>query len=247
MFFFHLYIIRHNNSCVSIVFGIQLQQNLCRSPVPSLWVCLCVSVTEGRGRNKHTCSSWQIKMNSVVLGSGSLFIIFHFTQRASQTSAAACHVKTLYQVLTAPPMHTHRMHGSYTLWLCSRPLPLTLLHMQGAYVAIYLTSTPSCTALSTLCLSPPLLFSHFSSGGKSVFLFFGLSPPPQSWLSSATCLPSRSTYTGAAFIPARGASSGIFCQKHACLREAEAMLKELSDLGCAQVCLLACFLDWGVF
>lgn len=176
-FLSHLYIIRHNNSCVSIVFGIQLQQNLCRSPVPSLWVCLCVSVTEGRGRNKHTCSSWQIKMNSVVLGSGSLFIIFHFTQRASQTSAAACHVKTLYQVLTAPPMHTHRMHGSYTLWLCSRPLPLTLLHMQGAYVAIYLTSTPSCTALSTLCLSPPLLFSHFSSGGKSVFLFFGLSPP----------------------------------------------------------------------
>lgn len=128
--------------------------------------------------NTQTCSSWQIKMNSVVLGSGSLFIIFHFTQRASQTSAAACHVKTLYQVLTAPPMHTHRTHGSYTLWVVLvAPLPLTLLHMQGAYVAIYLTSTPSCAALSTLCLSPPLLFSHFSSGGKSVFLFFGLSPP----------------------------------------------------------------------
>lgn len=67
------------------------------------------------------CSSWQIKMNSVVFGSGSSFIIFHFAQRASQTSAAACHVKTLYQALTAPPMHAHSTHGSCTLHLRSRP------------------------------------------------------------------------------------------------------------------------------
>ena len=170
-------------------------------------VCVCVSVTEGvAATNTHiqTCSSWQIKTNSVVLGSGSPFIIFHFTHRASQSSAAACHVKALYQVLTAPPMHTP--HAWLIHWLCSCPLPLTVLHMQGAYVAIYLTSTPSCTALSTLCLSPPLLFFHFSSGGKSVFLFFGLFP--QSWLSSATCLPSHSTFTGAAFIPAQGTLSG---------------------------------------
>lgn len=75
----------------------------------------------------HTgpCSSWQIKMNSVLFGSGSPFIIFHFAQRASQTSAAACHVKTLYQALTAPPMHTHAhahsTHGSYTLHLALTP------------------------------------------------------------------------------------------------------------------------------
>lgn len=137
------------------------------------------------------------------------------------------------------------MHGSYTLWLCSGPLPLTVLHMQGAYVAIYLTSTPSCTALSALCLSPPLLFSHFSSMGKSVFLFFGLFP--QSWLSSATCLLSHSTFTGAAFIPARGALSGFSVgSTHVCVSWSKAKGASFrSKLW--SVCLLACFLVWGKF
>lgn len=103
-------------------FHIQLQLDLCCPPVPSVRVCacacLCVSVTEGvAATNTHiqTCSSWQIKMNSVVFGSGSPFIIFHFTQRGSQTSAAACHVKTLYQALTAPPMHTPHAWLIHTL------------------------------------------------------------------------------------------------------------------------------------
>lgn len=104
---FRLHIIRHNNSCVSIVFESSCSRTCAVLQYPACG-CVCVLVLQ-RGvapTNTQTCSSWQIKMNSVVLGSGSLFIIFHFTQRASQTSAAACHVKTLYQVLTAPPMHT---------------------------------------------------------------------------------------------------------------------------------------------
>jgi len=99
-------------------------------------VCVCV---RGRGSDRlelstHTgpCSSWQIKMNSVVFGSGSSFIIFHFAQRASQTSAAACHVKTLYQALTAPPMHTHT-HTGYA-WLIHTSLELTPPARSPAYV-----------------------------------------------------------------------------------------------------------------
>lgn len=117
--------------------------------------------------------------------------------------------------------------------------------MQGAYVAIYLTSTPSCTALSTLCLSPPPLFSHFSSGGKSVFLFFGLFP--QSWLSSATCLLSHLTFTGAAFIPAQGALSGFSVRStHVCVSWSEAKGASIRS-RLWSVCLLACLLDWGTF
>lgn len=76
----------------------------------------------------QTCSSWQTKMNSVVFGSGSLFIIFHFAQRASRTSAAACHVKTLYQALTAPPMHarTHQHTPAHTVHMANTHAPLVL-------------------------------------------------------------------------------------------------------------------------
>lgn len=141
----------------------------------------------------HTgpCSSWQIKMNSVVLGSGASFIIFHFAQRASQTSAAACHVKTLYQALTAPPMHTHSTHGSYTLHLRSHP-PFSVLHMWGTYVVICLTSTPLSTTLCTQrCFLIPSssLISHLVSNHSSYS-----SVLPLIWLSWATCLLSHLTF-----------------------------------------------------
>lgn len=108
----------------------------CARPVLSsctVYVCSCLGgggiegVAVACWSCPHTgpCSSWQIKMNSVLFGSGSPFIIFHFAQCASQPSAAACHVKTLYQALTAPPMHTHHAHGSYTLDFCSHTLPST--------------------------------------------------------------------------------------------------------------------------
>lgn len=114
-------------------------------------------------------------MNSVVFGSGSPFIIFHFAQRASQTSAAACHVKTLYQALTAPPMqtHTHTVHVAHTHSTCSQaPLPLTVLHMWGTYVVICLTTTPLSTTLHTLCgflLPCSSLISHLVSNHSSLF------------------------------------------------------------------------------
>lgn len=95
-----------------------------RTVLPRPSVCVCVLVLQRAWPQQthiQTCSSWQIKMNSVVLGSGSPFIIFHFTQRASQTSAAACHVKTLYQVLTAPPMHTPHARLIHTLVALTPP------------------------------------------------------------------------------------------------------------------------------
>ncbi len=151
----------------------------------------------------HTgpCGSWQIKMNSVLFGSGSPFIIFHFAQRASQTSAAACHVKTLYQALTAPPMHTHAhthsTHGSYTLHLRSHP-PLTVLHMWGAYVVICLTTTPLSTTLCTLrgfLIPSSSLISHLVSNQSSYS-----SVLPLIWWSSATCLLSHLTFIRKALI-----------------------------------------------
>lgn len=115
-------------------------------------------------------------MNSVLFGSGSPFIIFHFAQRASQPSAAACHVKTLYQALTAPPLHTQCAWLMHTSLALTPPTPpLTLLHMWGTYVVICLTTTPFSTTLHTL-LSHPLQYSHLSSFVKSVFPFFCPSP-----------------------------------------------------------------------
>lgn len=134
--------------------------------VYAIYVCLWggtegVAAADWSCPHTQTCSSWQIKMNSVVFGSGSPFIIFHFAQRASRTSAAACHVKTLYQALTAPPMHarTHTNTHQRTrhAWLihtrrsCSSRLPLTVLHMWRTYVVICLTSTALSTTPSTLC------------------------------------------------------------------------------------------------
>lgn len=207
--------IRHNNRRC---FDIQLQQDLYCPPVPSLCVCLCVSVTEGvAATNTHTdmqqlankdefCCAWQ------------RFSVHYFPlYPACIPDLSSC--LSCKDTLSGPDssFHAHTACMAHTHSGCVQaPLPLTVLHMQGAYVAIYLTSTPSCTALSTLCLSPPLLFSHFSSGGKSVFLFFGLFP--QSWLSSATCLLSHSTFTGAAFIPAQGALSGFSVRStHVCV------------------------------
>lgn len=106
-------------------------------------------------------------MNSVVFGSGSPFIIFHFAQRASQTSAAACHVKTLYQALTAPHTHTvrRRTHGSYTLDLRSAP-PTCAPTYVGTYVVICLTtaalSATLCSACRLLIPRSPLI-SHLVS------------------------------------------------------------------------------------
>lgn len=144
----------------------------------------------------QTRSSWQIKMNSVVFGSGSPFIIFHFAQRASQTSAAACHVKTLYQALTAPPMHTHADTHTQFAWIIHTPLaltpPLTVLHMWGTYVVICLTTTPLSTTLCTLrgflIPSSPLI-SHLVSNQSSYSSVLHLI-----WLSLATCPLSRLTF-----------------------------------------------------
>lgn len=160
------------------------------------------------------CSSWQIKMNSVVFGSGSPFIIFHFAQRASQTSAAACHVKTLYQALTAPPMHTHAhahsTHGSYTLHLSSHP-PLTDLHMWGTYVVICLTTTPLSTTLCTLrsfLIPSSSLISHLVSNQSSYSSVLSLI-----WLSPATCLLSHLTFIRKTLILGRRSLSGFPCSK----------------------------------
>lgn len=110
------------------------------TPAPCIHVC-CIRVfarvvgaggTEGVAAadwscpHTQTCSSWQIKMNSVVFGSGSPFIIFHFAQRASRTSAAACHVKTLYQALTAPPMHARTHTRQHTARMANTHTPLVL-------------------------------------------------------------------------------------------------------------------------
>lgn len=184
---------------------VQLWPNLFSPTVP----CVCAPVWGIEGvvvagwscPHTETCSSWQIKMNSVVFGSGSPFIIFHFAQRASQTSAAACHVKTLYQALTAPPMHTHAhthsTHGSYTLHLRSHP-PLTVLHMWRTYVVICLTTNPLSKTLCTLrCFLIPSSshISHLVSNQSSYS-----SVLPLIWLRSATCLLSHLTFIRKALI-----------------------------------------------
>lgn len=134
----------------------------------------------------HTgpCSSWQIKMNSVVFGSGSPFIIFHFAQRASQTSAAACHVKTLYQALTAPPLHTCTY--THTLTICMDHTHSTCAH-SPTYVGnicsdLSHSHSTQHNSLHTAQLSHLLSLSHLSSGVKSVFLFFC---PPLNLLQSS--------------------------------------------------------------
>lgn len=150
--------------------SVQLWWNLfSRHCVFVFGVCLCVCVgyqgcVSGMLElSTHTvsCSSWQIKMNSVVFGSGSPFIIFHFAQRASQTSAAACHVKTLYQGPTAPPTHTHTH---------------TVLHMWRTYVVICLTTTPRSTTICSLCScsfpSPQVSYLIWHQISLPALLFF---------------------------------------------------------------------------
>lgn len=88
-----------------------------------------------------------------LFGSGSLFIIFHFAQRASATSAAACHVKTLYQSLTAFPRNTHRVHTANTHSACSCTYVGSICSDLSHYSAQFFAHDEA--------FSPPLLQSFF--------------------------------------------------------------------------------------
>lgn len=214
---------------------IQLWSNLFSPPYTlfcAIWGIEGVATAAGWScPHTQTCSSWQIKINSVVFGSGSMFIIFHFAQRASQTSAAACHVKTLYQALTAPPMHTHALTHKRTHTTLS---PLALLHMWGTYVVICLTTT---LLSSTLCTPRGFFISSTSLISCQIDLI--LQSFPLIRLSSATCLLSHSTSAWKPSLPVRRSFCGLthseVCLRALAVRSQTWKLKVvLSYLGCGQ-------------
>lgn len=180
-------------------------------------------------------------MNSVLFGSGSPFIIFHFAQRASQPSAAACHVKTLYQALTAPPLHTQCAWLMHTSLAFTPPTPTHTPTYVGNICSDLCVSTTPHTLLSH-----PLQYSHLSSFVKSVFPFFCPSPNlvETSHMSAVMLLLEK--LTGTVLMQWISSEQSVCLCVHACMCACVSTrhLKQvLSYLGCGQsVCWpLSCF------
>lgn len=210
------------------------------------WTCslpcmLCVfGVYRAWLQQTHTstliCSSWQIKMNTVVFGSGSSFIIFHFAQCASQTPAAACHVKTLYQALTAPPLHTHIQYA----WLIHPPLvlkpPPTDSFTYVGNICSDLSHYHSTLAHSVPFLVPCcFLISHLVTSHSSYSVL------PLIWLSSATCqFVTFDFYYTVLLLDSLVACMNVFLSSYS---ETWKLKELLSYLGCGQsVCWpISCF------